>query len=104
MQGGSHDRDQEAVVEVTQKLGANHGVSDLHHGVAEFQRVHEEHEGRHAHPVLPPQGMPVVSSNFNLPGQRGVEGAEARGQHLTGGREALEQRRRCVDVQKCGFE
>lgn len=82
MEGGAHDWYEEAVVEVVQKLGTDCRMCDLHHGVAELKRVHKEHEWRHTHPVLSPQGVPVVPANFNLSGQRGVEGAEARGQHL----------------------
>lgn len=82
MQRRAHDRYKETIVEVVQELGAHQGMSDLHHGIAELQRVHEQHERRHTHPVLPPQGMPVVSSHLDLPGQRGVQSAEARCQHL----------------------
>lgn len=82
MQGRTHDGYEEAVVEVVQELGADEGMSHLHHGVAELQRVHEQHQRRDAHPVLPPQGVPVVPSDLDLPGQRRVEGAEACGQHL----------------------
>lgn len=82
MQGGTHDGYEEAVVEVVQKLGADQGMRDLHHSVAELQRVHEEHERRHAHPVLPPQRVPVVASDLDLPRQRRVQSAEARGQNL----------------------
>lgn len=77
MQGGAHHRYKESIVEVVQELAPDQGMSDLHHGVAELQRVHEQYERRHAHPVLPPQGVPVVSSNLDLPGQGGVESAEA---------------------------
>lgn len=69
-------------MEVVQELGADQGMSNLHHSVAELERVHEQHERRHNHPVLPTQGVPVVSSDLDLPGQRGVESAEARRQHL----------------------
>lgn len=44
MQRWAHDRYEEAVVEVVQELGANQGVSNLHHSVAELQRVHEQHK------------------------------------------------------------
>lgn len=44
MQRGAHDRYEEAVVEVVQELGADQGMSNLHHGVAELQRVHEQNE------------------------------------------------------------
>lgn len=57
-------------------------MGDLHHGVAELQGVHEQHERRHADPVLAPQSVPVVSSDLDLPGQRRVEGAEAGRQYL----------------------
>lgn len=87
VQGGAHDGDQEAVVEVIQELRADPGVCHLHHGVAELQGVHEKHERRNAHPVLPPQRMPVVSTDLDFPGQRGVEGAEPRRQHLRERRE-----------------
>lgn len=69
-------------MEVVQELGADQGMSNLHHSVAELERVHEQHERRHDHPVLPTQGVPVVSPDLDLPGQRGVESAEARRQHL----------------------
>lgn len=88
MQCGAHDGYEEAIVDVVQELGTDQGMSNLHHSVAEFQRVHEQHERRHAHPVLPTQGMPVVSSDLNLPGQRGVESAETRRQHLRRDRQA----------------
>ena len=44
MQGGTHDGYKEAVVEVVQKLGADQGMRDLHHSIAELKRVHEQHE------------------------------------------------------------
>lgn len=44
MQGGTHDGYKEAVVEVVQKLGADQGMSDLHHCIAELKRIHEQHE------------------------------------------------------------
>lgn len=44
MQGRAHDRYEESVVEVVQELGADQGMSNLHHSVAELQRVHEQHE------------------------------------------------------------
>lgn len=90
MQGGANDRYKEAVVKIIQKLWADQGMGDLHHGVAELERVHEEHEWRHAHPVLPPKGMPVISSNFYLPRQRGIKSAEACRQHLRRGREVTD--------------
>lgn len=82
VQGRAHDGDEETVMEVVQELRADHGMCDLHHRITELQRVHKKHERRHADPVLPPQRMPVISSDFDLPGQRGVEGAEPRRQHL----------------------
>lgn len=43
MQCRAHDRYKEAIVEVVQELGADQGMSNLHHSVAELQRVHEQH-------------------------------------------------------------
>lgn len=75
-------------MEVVQQLGLDQRMGDLHHGVAELQGVHEQHERRHADPVLASQSVPVVSSDLDLPGQRRVEGAEAGRQHLGwGGRD-----------------
>lgn len=91
MQRGAHDGHKEAIVEVVQELVADQGMSNLHHSVAELQRVHEQHERRHAYPVLPPQRVPVISSNLNLPGQGRVESAEARRQHLRRDREASDK-------------
>lgn len=73
-------------MEVVQQLGLDQRMGDLHHGIAELQGVHEQHERRHADPVLAPQSVPVISSDLDLPGQRRVEGAEAGRQHLGGGR------------------
>lgn len=44
MQRRTHNRYEEAIVEVVQELGADQGMSNLHHSVAELQRVHEQHE------------------------------------------------------------
>lgn len=43
MQSRTHDRYKKAIVEVVQELGADQRMSNLHHSVAELQRVHEQH-------------------------------------------------------------
>lgn len=82
MECRAHDRNEETVVEVVQELSADQRMGDLHHGVTKLQGVHEQHEGGHADPVLAAQGVPVVPSHLDLPGQRGVERTQPRGQHL----------------------
>lgn len=73
MQSCAHDRYKEAIVEVVQELGAYQGMSDLDHSIAELQRVHEQSQWRHTHPVFLPQGMPVISLDIDLPWQRRVK-------------------------------
>lgn len=87
MQGGSHYRNQEAVVNVVKQLPSHQRVCHLHHSIAELQRIHEEDQRGHAQPVLPPQRVPVVTPHLDLPRQRGVQSAQACGQHLHGGSE-----------------
>lgn len=74
VQRGAHHRYKEAIVEVVQELGADQRMGNLHHRVAELQRVHEQHERRHANPILTSQSVPVISSDLDLSGQRRVEG------------------------------
>ena len=67
---------------VVDQLATDQGVSHLDDSVTELQRVHEEHQRGHAHPVLPAQSVPVIPPYLYLPRQGGVESTEARGQHL----------------------
>lgn len=72
---------EETLVEEVEKLIANQRMRNLHHRVAELQRIHEQRQLRHLVDIIGSDAKPVDGLNLDGVGKRGVKPAQARHEH-----------------------